>query len=157
MVWWSFEGNVNQFGAIWNSVAVNISVLVFLCMRFSWVPSWKWSCLSGGRVFRQFCLLLCVCLCVCAKSLQLCPNSLWSLWTAACQVPLSMGFSRQEYWSGLPCPPPGDLPDPGIKPASLPSNLHWQAGSLLLAPPGKPFTCYCCILKSDNTNLDSPD
>ena len=40
-------------------------------------------------------------------------------WTAACQAPLSMGFSRQEYWSGLPCPPPGYLPDPGIKPASL--------------------------------------
>ena len=38
---------------------------------------------------------------------------------AACQAPLSLGFSRQEYWSGLPCPPPGDLPDPGIKPASL--------------------------------------
>ena len=36
-------------------------------------------------------------------------------WTAACQAPLSMRFSRQEYWSGLPCPPPGDLPDPGIE------------------------------------------
>ena len=36
------------------------------------------------------------------------------LWTVACQAPLSMGFSRQEYWRGLPCPPPGDLPDPGI-------------------------------------------
>ena len=35
------------------------------------------------------------------------------------QTPLSMGFSRQEYWSGLPCPPPGDFPDPGIKPMSL--------------------------------------
>ena len=35
------------------------------------------------------------------------------------QVPLSMGFSRQEYWSGLPCPTPGDLPDPGIEPMSL--------------------------------------
>ena len=35
-------------------------------------------------------------------------------WTVACQAPLSMGFSRQEYWSGLPCPPPGDLPNPGI-------------------------------------------
>ena len=35
-------------------------------------------------------------------------------WTVAHQAPLSMGFSRQEYWSGLPCPPPGDLPDPGI-------------------------------------------
>ena len=48
-----------------------------------------------------------------AKSLQS------TLWTAACQAPLSMGFSRLEYWSGLLCPPPGDLPDPGIEPASL--------------------------------------
>ena len=51
-----------------------------------------------------------------------------TLWTLACKPPLSMGFSRQEYWSGLPCPPPGDLPDPGIKPASL-RLLHWQVGS----------------------------
>ena len=40
-------------------------------------------------------------------------------WTAAHQAPLSMGLSRQEYWSGLPCPSPGNLPDPGIKPMSL--------------------------------------
>ena len=40
-------------------------------------------------------------------------------WTAALQAPLSVGFSRQEHWSGLPCPPPGDLPDPGNKPTSL--------------------------------------
>ena len=40
-------------------------------------------------------------------------------WTVARQAPLSMGFSRQVYWNGLPCPPPRDLPDPGIKPASL--------------------------------------
>ena len=39
-------------------------------------------------------------------------------WTIACQAPLSMGFSRQEYWSGLPFPSPGDLPDPGIEPGS---------------------------------------
>ena len=42
-------------------------------------------------------------------------------WTISHQAPLSMGFSRQEYWSGLPCPPPGDLPDPGIEPTSLTS------------------------------------
>ena len=42
-----------------------------------------------------------------------------TLWTVACQAPLSMGFSRKELWSGLPCPLPGDLPDPGIEPASL--------------------------------------
>ena len=40
-------------------------------------------------------------------------------WTATCQYPLSMGFSRQEHWNGLPCSPPGDLPDPGIEPTSL--------------------------------------
>ena len=42
-----------------------------------------------------------------------------TLWTVAHQAPLPMGFSRQEYWSGLPCPPPGDLLNPGIKPTSL--------------------------------------
>ena len=42
-----------------------------------------------------------------------------TLWTVACQAPLSMGFSRQAYCSGLPCPPLGDLPDPGVEPASL--------------------------------------
>ena len=42
-----------------------------------------------------------------------------TLWTVAHQAPLSKGFSRQEYWRGLPCPPPGDLPDPGIEPTSL--------------------------------------
>ena len=56
-----------------------------------------------------------------------------TLWTIACQAPLSMGFSRQEYWSGLPCPTPGDLPDPRIEPSLL-CLLHWQVGSLILAP-----------------------
>ena len=44
-----------------------------------------------------------------------------SPWTVACQGPLSMGFSRQEHWSGLPCPPPGNLPNPGVEPSSLTS------------------------------------
>ena len=43
-----------------------------------------------------------------------------------CQAPLSLGFPRQEYWGGLPFPPPGDLPDPGI----FPHLLHWQVESL---------------------------
>jgi len=42
-------------------------------------------------------------------------------WTVVCQAPLFMGISGQEYWSGLPCPPPGDLPNPGIEPTSLTS------------------------------------
>ena len=59
-------------------------------------------------------------------------------WTVACQAPLYMGFSRQEYWSGLLCPPPGDLPDPGVEPTSL-CLLNRQAGSLLLVPPRSPI------------------
>ena len=45
------------------------------------------------------------------------------LWIVACQAPLSMGFSRQEYWSGLPFPSPEDLPDPGVKPRSPASQV----------------------------------
>ena len=53
---------------------------------------------------------------------------------------MSMEFTRQEYWSGLSLPTPGDLPDPGIEPTSLGllHLLHWQADSLQLVPPGKP-------------------
>ena len=55
---------------------------------------------------------------------------------AALQAPLYMGFSSQEYWSGLPWPPAGDLPDPGIKPSSM--FLALQTDSLPLTLPGKP-------------------
>ena len=71
-------------------------------------------------------------------------------WTVAYQAPLSVGFSRQEYWSGLPFPSPGDLPNPEIEPGS--STL--QADALPSEPPGKPvdtmkslkkWTCIYCI------------
>ena len=55
-------------------------------------------------------------------------------WTVAYQAPLSMGFSRQEYWSGLPLPSAGDLPDPGMEPGSP----AFQADALTSEPPGKP-------------------
>ena len=54
---------------------------------------------------------------------------------------MSIGFSRQEYWSGLPSPSPGDRPDPGIKPGSL----ALQAGSLSFEPLGKPVITFSCI------------
>ena len=63
---------------------------------------------------------------------QLCPT-LCNRCIVAYQAPLSMGFSRQEYWSGLPFPSPGDLPDPGIKPWSP----AFQAEVLTSEPPGK--------------------
>ena len=59
--------------------------------------------------------LVCVCLLSCFSHVQLFVTP----WTVAHQAPLSMRFSRQEYWSELPCPTPGDLPNPGIKPKSL--------------------------------------
>ena len=64
------------------------------------------------------------------------PDSFATPWTVVRQAPLSMGFSRQEYWSGLPFPTPGDLPDPGIEPASLVSPAL-AGGFFTTAPPGK--------------------
>ena len=66
-------------------------------------------------------------------------------WTVAYQVPPSMGFSRQECWSGLPFPSPGDLPDPGIEPGSP----TLQADALPSEPPGNPNS----ILKSRGITL----
>ena len=57
-------------------------------------------------------------------------------WTVAHQAPLSMGFSRQEYWSGLPCPPPGDLPNPGLRTSVSCTSC---ISSLPTEPPGKPL------------------
>ena len=75
---------------------------------------------SGRAQLRIFLIIRTLHACVLSLfgHVQLCVT----LWTIAHQAPLSMGLSRQEYWSGLPCPPPGDLPDPGIKPASLTSS-----------------------------------
>ena len=64
------------------------------------------------------CVCICVCVCVCEVA-SVVSRFVATPQTVAHQAPLFMGFSRQEYWSGLPCPPPGDLPDPGIEPASL--------------------------------------
>ena len=58
-------------------------------------------------------------------------------WTVGCQAPLSMGFSRWEYWSGLPRPSSGDLPDPGIKPTSLMSR-QLAGGFFTTSTPGEP-------------------
>ena len=75
-------------------------------------------------------------------------------WTVACQAPLSMGFPRQEYWSGLLCPPPGIFLTQG----SNPCLLHWQACCLPLVPPGRSprssvsnffHSTSCCIPRSN--------
>ena len=73
-----------------------------------------------------------------------CCSHVWlfgTTWTVAHQASLSMGFSKQGYWSGLLCLPPGDHPNPRITPSSL-SLLHWQEDSLPLSVPGKPYLTY---------------
>ena len=81
--------------------------------------------------------------CVCIFSCLVLSDSLATPWTVALQAPLSMEFSRQEYWSGFPFPPPGDLPDPGVEPASLVSPalagrfLTTAATGTTPGPPGK--------------------
>ena len=85
------------------------------------------------------CVCLCVCACACTHThTHACTLSGFSrvqlfaaLWTAAHQAPLSMGFSRQENWSGLPRPSPGDLPAPETEPASLKSPA--SAGTFFTA------------------------
>ena len=67
-----------------------------------------------------------------------------TLWTVAHQAPLSMGFSRQEYWSGLPFPSPGDLPDPGTEPSSSTSPTL-QEDSLPLSHWGSPWSQFRCL------------
>ena len=75
--------------------------------------------------------------CVCVLSHQVISDSLRTLWTTVCQAPLSMGFPRQEYWSGLPFPSPGDLPNPGIEP-----TFPTLTGEFFTT--GSPTKCSCC-------------
>ena len=81
-----------------------------------------------------------------------------TLWTIACRVPLSMVFARQEYWCGLPCPLPENLPNPGIEPSSLMSSAL-TVGSLPLAPPGNPHAAAAAAtsLQSCPTLCDAID
>ena len=69
-------------------------------------------------------------------------------WTVAYQAPLSMEFSRQEYWSGLPFPPPGNLPNPGNEPTS-PASPAMQVDSLPAEPPRKPTMEYYSAIKNE--------
>ena len=96
----------------------------------------------------QHLLCECVCVCVCVVSHSVMSYSLWPhrVYEAPLSMaPLSMGFSRQEYWSGLPFSPPEDLPDPGIEPASpalaggfCTASATWEA----------PVIC-CTVIKSN--------
>ena len=85
------------------------------------------------QVQKEVCYVL---IWVCAQSLSH-VRLLVTPWTVACQAPLSMGFPRDAYWSGLSFPPPGDLPDPGVEPVSR-AALALAGGFFATEPPGKP-------------------
>ena len=101
--------------------------------KVSWKTTWIIYWETGRKVSSTVCVLS-----------RLVVSDFVTPWTVAWQSPLSMEFSRQEYWSGLPCPPPWDLPNPGIEPRSpalqadsLPSDpqgmpvFHWEEGNWL--------------------------
>ena len=92
---------------IWTKLYFNKTHVPLFIIAKTWKQP---KCLSTDEWIRKilyiYILLLQSCLTV------------WTLWNMALQAPLSMGFSRKGYWSGLPCPPPGVLPDPGIEPVS---------------------------------------
>ena len=100
----------------------------------------RWVCFEQEYVctctyMYTLCVCVCVCVCVCMVSL------VWPFatpWTVACQAPQFMEFSRQEYWSGLPFPSLGDLPDPGIEPRS-PMCPALAGGFFITEPPKKPY------------------
>ena len=105
-------------------------------LTWDWTPGpWQWKSPNHWttRGVPEPHLLTCTYACVltCFSHVQL----FAILWTVALQAPLSMEFSRQEYWSGLPCPPPGDLPHPKTEPMTP----ALQANTLPSEPPGKPL------------------
>ena len=91
---------------------------------------------------------MCVCACV-LSHVQLFATP----WTVAHQTLLFMGFSRQEYWSGLPCPPAGDLPDPGIEPACISCTAD---RFFTTVPPGTPPTHIQSRLQKWSTSKQKP-
>ena len=92
---------------------------------------------------------------MCAQSLSL-VGLFATIWTVACLSPLSMGFLRQEYWNVLPFPPPGDRPDPGIKPTSPASPA--LAGGFFTTEPPVHFSSVTqsCPTLCDPMNLSTP-
>ena len=96
--------------------------LVSVCVRCIYeLPRW----LSGKE---SACICVCLCVCSYVYVLQLLSHILLFeiLWTVPLQAPLSPGFPRQKYWSGLPFPSPGDLSDPEIEPTSPALTATWE-------------------------------
>ena len=109
-IWTTRESILNVHTPVVNQF---INIVVGNCNQeaSSCLPVWKSLCIYSQQIN--------LCLGMCVLSHFSCVWLFATLWTVAHQTSLSMGFSREEYWSELPFPPPGDLPNPGIKPMSL--------------------------------------
>ena len=92
-------------------IGASIYVSYYCYHQEIWYTRLKWGSLAMNTTHTHACML----------HPFSCVQLFATLWTEACQAPLSMGFSRQEYWRGVSYPPPGDLSNPGIKPMSLTS------------------------------------
>ena len=122
MTTFAFKGNI----IIW--ISLTLVWYIWISLFYNFIPIFKW--LLGSLWSMK------------VKEKSLSRVQLFvTPWTVAYQTPLSMGFSRQECWSGLPFPSPGDLPNPGINPRSP----ALQADALLSEPPGKFYNFMICI------------
>ena len=111
-----------------------------LISQKEWSPRSPLLWVTSVHVF--MCLSCFYSMCVCSRSVV--SDSLWPHELQPARLLCPWGFSRQEDWSEVPCPPPGDLPNPGIEPRSP----ILQADSLPSEPPGKPFLLYTCMFIS---------
>ena len=124
----------------------------YIVQPLLWVLLLFWGDLKGRKRTDKWTPTMC---CVCVLNHFSCVRLFATLWTVAHQGPLSTGFSRQEYWRGLLCPPPGDLHDSDIKPMS-PLVPALQAASFVLLfifyLKVNCFTEFCCFLSNINMN-----
>ena len=116
---------VEQFLQPWNHYNL-IMVYHLLCIVVFSLQTFCWRFFASVFIKGEWS--------VCVLSPFSCVQLCVTLWTVACQAPWFIGFSRREYWSGLPCSPPGDLSDQGLNPRIL-RLLNWQIGSFPLVPP----------------------
>ena len=113
----SYFNNSHQVSSLGRTTQAQFPLLASKLEEPRAQADWSRHCPAGlAFVYVTYCLLICLL----ARLIQSC-RLFATLWTIAHWAPVSMRFSRQEYWSGLPCPPPGDLPNSGIKPTCLTS------------------------------------
>ena len=132
----------------WSNIFVGLACITAFRVKRPLDGIYLWSPKAANDIISLFSITqeysaVCVCMCMYVLSRFSCVWLFATPWTIACQAPLSVSFSRQEYWSGWPCPPPGGLPNPEIEPLCI---LHWQAGYLFTITATWEDRCVCvCV------------